>query len=269
MKLSAITSCYIGPQISPDQFIAEHFFMYLIKGTIEYFDGNKIHLLTPGECCIVRKNHLIKYTKHKENNAFEKVVVVFDETFLKNYQEKHKVPLTNILTSEAFLSIPTNELIPNFLRSLEPYYTGEGKINDTFADVKREELLLILLQSSPELANIFFDFSSPEKIDLEAFMHSNYKFNVSVERFAYLTGRSLSAFKRDFEKIFQATPSHWLVQKRLQEAHFQIDKKGKKPSDIYLDLGFEDLSHFSFAFKKLFGFAPTELAGQRKKVSAI
>jgi AraC-like DNA-binding protein len=49
------------------------------------------------------------------------------------------------------------------------------------------------------------------------------------------------------------------MQKRLEEAYFRIEKKGKRPSDIYLDLGFEDLSHFSFAFKKRFGRAPTAL----------
>jgi AraC-like DNA-binding protein len=32
---------------------------------------------------------------------------------------------------------------------------------------------------------------------------------------------------------------------------------GKKPSDVYLEVGFEDLSHFSFAFKKEFGKAPS------------
>ena len=80
-----------------------------------------------------------------------------------------------------------------------------------------------------------------------------------MERFAYLTGRSLSAFKRDFKTVFNETPNHWLVQKRLQEAYFLIDKQHKKASEIYLDLGFEDLSHFSLAFKKLFGVRPTEV----------
>ena len=90
-------------------------------------------------------------------------------------------------------------------------------------------------------------------------MNRNFKFNVNIERFAYLTGRSLSAFKRDFKTTFNTTPNHWLVQKRLLEAHFLMDKENKKPSEIYLDLGFEDLSHFSYAFKKLFNYTPTEL----------
>jgi len=45
----------------------------------------------------------------------------------------------------------------------------------------------------------------------------------------------------------------------LQEAYYLIKEKGKAPSAIYLDLGFEDLSHFSFAFKKAYGVAPTKI----------
>jgi AraC-like DNA-binding protein len=59
------------------------------------------------------------------------------------------------------------------------------------------------------------------------------------------------------------------VQKRLQEAHFLIDEKHKKPSEIYLDLGFEDLSHFSYAFKKLFGLTPTELSARKENTNEL
>jgi len=90
-------------------------------------------------------------------------------------------------------------------------------------------------------------------------MQKNYKFNVGIERFAFLTGRSLSAFKRDFKKTFNETPNRWLTRRRLQEARFLIEEKKQRPIDIYLDLGFEDLSHFSFAFKKEFGVPASHL----------
>jgi AraC family transcriptional regulator, exoenzyme S synthesis regulatory protein ExsA len=93
------------------------------------------------------------------------------------------------------------------------------------------------------------------------------RFNVAIRLFAHLTGRSLTSFKRDFEKTFHDTPSHWLVQKRLQEAYFLMDKKGHKASDVYIEVGFEDLSHFSFAFKKKFGFVPTQLTDRKKNIS--
>jgi AraC-like DNA-binding protein len=142
---------------------------------------------------------------------------------------------------------------------LAPYYKGEAEIESSFADIKREELLLILLQKDPALAAVFFNFGAPEKIDIEEFMSRNYRFNIPLERFAFLTGRSLSAFKRDFRTAFNETPARWLTRKRLEEAYFLIHTQSQKPRDIYLDLGFEDLSHFSFAFKKQFGQSPSAL----------
>jgi AraC-like DNA-binding protein len=264
MRTTEIKSCYIGPEISPEQFVPEHFFLYIAKGAIHGYDGNKKQTLKSEEYCLVRKNHLARYNKEKVNGEFEKVVIIFDELFLRKFQEKHKVTSVKFSSPAVFFQPDNSELIPGFIKSLMPYYNGSGKIDKAFADLKREELLIILLKNQPKLAGIFFDYGIPGKIDLEKFMNKNYKFNVSLERFAYLTGRSLSSFKRDFKKIFNATPSHWLVQKRLEEAHFLINKKNEKASDIYLDLGFEDLSHFSFAFKKLFKLAPTELTEKKK-----
>ncbi|MBA4851273.1 AraC family transcriptional regulator [Emticicia sp. BO119] len=262
MQATKISSCYLGPQISPEEFVTEHFFLYLVKGRMNGYDGNKYATLEAGECCLVRKNHLARYNKQKQDNAFEKVVVIFDEDFLKRCQEKYQFAIIKSDKGDAFLRLKDDALIPNFLQSLAPYYNGNGQIDPLFADIKREELLLILLKTNPELYTILFDFTEPSKINLEEFMNRNFRFNVSLERFAYMTGRSLSTFKRDFEKIFSDTPSHWLMQKRLHEAYFLLEKTGKKVSDTYLEVGFEDLSHFSFVFKKQFGVAPSEVLGK-------
>ncbi|WP_316834331.1 helix-turn-helix domain-containing protein [Pedobacter nutrimenti] len=48
-------------------------------------------------------------------------------------------------------------------------------------------------------------------------------------------------------------PRHWLQERRLTEALHLIESKKMKPSTIYLDLGFEGLSHFSHSFKRKFG----------------
>lgn len=262
MRTTNIKSCYIGPEISPEQFIAEHFFLYLAKGIIHGYDGNKKYTLAAGEYCLVRKNHLARYNKERVNGEFEKVIVVFDEQLLKKYRDDYRTSIPAFKPLDAFLVLKQNDHVPDFIDSLIPYYAPSGKIEKAVADIKQAELLHILLASEPELGNILFDFGKPDKIDIEAFMNRNYKFNAGIERFAYLTGRSTSAFKRDFKQVFNDTPNRWLMQKRLKEAYFLIKKKKQKPSAIYLDLGFEDLSHFSFAFKKTFGITPTALATQ-------
>jgi len=257
MKASVNKTCLVGPAIAQEQFIAEHLFFYLVSGAMSGSYGGKNYTLQSGEYGITRKNRLSRQTPAKDNDKADKIIFVFDEPFLRTFQEKHKLIATPFKLEESFLRLPDNELIPNFIHSLIPYYNSKGEIDKAFFDVKREELLLILLQLDPDLSGVFFDYGSPEKIDLEEFMNRNYLFSVNIDRFAYLTGRSLSAFKRDFYAIFNETPSRWLVRKRLEDAYFLIDKRRKKPSEIYIDLGFETLSHFSFAFKKLFGRTPT------------
>lgn len=256
---------YVIGEISPEQFIAEHTFAYVIKGRMHCYDGSSTYTFRSGDCGIARKNRLARYMKERVDNELEKVFVFFDEGFLRRFQERHKTTATKFRSDETFIQVNRNALLPDFIQSLLPYY-DHGNIISPFTDVKREELLLILLQSQPELAGLFFDYGIPQKINIEEFMNRNYKFNVGIERFAYLTGRSLSAFKRDFKAVFNETPNRWLVQRRLREAYFLIDKKNKKPTDIYLDLGFEALPHFSFAFKKQFGQTPTELAEGRGKM---
>jgi hypothetical protein len=65
-----IQSCYIGPEISPEEFIAEHFFLYLAKGKMHGYDGKKYNTLHSGEYCIVRKYLLYSYTPNSYTNVF-------------------------------------------------------------------------------------------------------------------------------------------------------------------------------------------------------
>lgn len=62
----------------------------------------------------------------------------------------------------------------------------------------------------------------------------------------------------------QFIPEHILAYQVSGETHIFhqqgtfVLKKNKKPSDIYLDLGFENLSHFYTAFKQKYGVTPIE-----------
>lgn len=132
-------------------------------------------------------------------------------------------------------------------------------MTDEMGILKVKEGVKLLMLALPGLRNFLFDFSEPHKIDLERFMLNNFQFNIPIEKFAQLTGRSLAGFKRDFLKTFGVSPRHWLQDKWLNAAKYLIEIKHKRPSAIYLDLGFESLSHFSHSFKKKFGKSPSEL----------
>lgn len=248
--------------ILKEQFIPDHVFLYIKKGALRFFDGNKSQTFKAGECGIARKNSLAKFKLLDSKEEFQPIVFCFDAPFLQAFQLKHQIGISAANNTDSIIKIRKTSLMNKFIRSLQPYHKGLMQLDEAFEDLKYEELLIILLKNNPELSGLLFEFGMPEKINLEAFMNHNYTFNVNVQRFAFLTGRSLSAFKRDFKQIFNETPSHWLVKKRLGEAYFHLAEKKRRPSDIYLDLGFESLSHFSVAFKKQYGFTPSELVRQ-------
>ncbi|GAB4018467.1 hypothetical protein GCM10028808_53120 [Spirosoma migulaei] len=255
-----VYSCYFTRSREGEQFVPEHVFSYQIAGTLFMNDGHKDYTFKEGEFRINRRNQLIKFVKQPPpDGEFKTLSIYLDQETLRKFSLEYGYTAEPHQEGDPILELKPNALYKSFMDSLLPYLQQNQTINGNLQAIKLKEAILILLQVNPELKDILFDFSEPGKIDLEAYMNKNFHFNVELQRFAYLTGRSLATFKRDFEKVFHSSPSRWLQQRRLQEAHYLIKEKGKTPSEVYLELGFEDLSHFSFAFKKTYGVAPSKI----------
>jgi len=213
-----------------------------------------------GEMLLIGKNQLGQITKMPPpGEAYETIVIFLQEDLLRKIALEEQIEIQQKYAGPQNILIPGNDFLQGYFQSVIPYVRNPAKkIPAAMGILKIKEAVKLLLHAMPELGGLLFDFSEPYKIDLEKFMLSNFHFNVPVEKFAQLTGRSLAGFKRDFQKSFGTPPRQWLQERRLIEARHLIEKKNKKASAIYLDLGFESLSHFSHSFKKKFGKAPSE-----------
>jgi transcriptional regulator GlxA family with amidase domain len=88
-------------------------------------------------------------------------------------------------------------------------------------------------------------------------LERNLKSDLSIEEIANYTGRSLSTFKRDFKKYSDLPPQKWIIKRRLEIARDMIRTGKHKVSEICYEVGFKNLSHFSKAYKEVYGVAPT------------
>lgn len=242
-----------------ENIVTYHSLGMVLSGAMELSDGKRKKLFKKGDLYSSRKNQLLKFIKYPPaDGEFKSLSLYFDEKVLRDFSREFGYISEKKQNSLAFISFPKNKELLSFIRSLLGYENLLNNKNTTpLLRIKQKEALALLLEYDISLKDILFDFSEPYKVDLEVFMNQNFRFNVHLDRFAYLTGRSLPTFKRDFQKTFGVSPRQWLQQKRLEEAYYLITQKGKTASDIYLDLGFENLSHFSFAFKKQYHFAPS------------
>lgn len=253
-------SCYSQKSSEGEQFIADHVFGYLISGTSENQIGEEKYVFKSGDFRFFRRNQLTKYTKFPpKDGVYKSITIVLDQETLRSISEEYSLIAKHQDQTPKAILFEHNSLFQNYFDSISPYLENSNEFNSMLTNLKVKEAVMILLQTNPGLKDILFDFSEPGKIDLEAYMNKHYKFNVDIGRFAYLTGRSLATFKRDFLKIFKTSPNRWIQQKRLEDAHYLIKDKGWKATEVYLEVGFKDLSHFSFAFKKVYGVAPSKI----------
>jgi AraC-like DNA-binding protein len=253
--LSCLSERYLRNEVMLD----DHCFVRIISGEVKITQSETSKLFGPGDTIIFPRRQLSTVIQYpKDNQAYKCVLIMFKSERLKAYYSNN--PAVQYLErSSAVKSFDKHPLIESYFASLLPYLELQDELPEKLLAIKIEEAITILRTIDGSVDAFLADFSEPGKLDLADFMEHNYMFNMPLERFSYLTGRSLTTFKRDFNKIYGVTPQRWLTNKRLNLAHYLLSESKQKPVDVYREAGFENLSHFSYAFKRLFGYAPKEI----------
>jgi AraC-like DNA-binding protein len=261
LQHNILYSCEETNKRSNEQLVTEHTFGYIISGETHFYSSSGLEVVKEGTVGLIRRNHLAKTVKIPGVNGtpFKSISIFLDQESLKRYSAEHDISITTRYTGEPMKRLPDDVFIKSYFHSLEPYFTHIGQMSDALANLKTREAIELLLRLDPKLKDFLFDFSEPFKIDLESFMNRHFVFNVPISQFARLTGRSLATYKRDFHKVFGTSPEKWLLKKRLEHAHFLIAQKNQKPVDVYHEVGFENISHFSTSFKNMYGYTPSSL----------
>lgn len=254
-----IYSHYKSRQVAAEQCVPEHGLTYIQAGSLRVTEAGETRTLAAGSLLFSRKNFLAKFTKlPAENGPFQAITVVFDHALLLAFSQQNSVNCAPPLgVSSAVRHLAASPLLHRFYESLLPYF--EEPLPASLMQSKQAEALRLLLAAEPTLQPVLFDFGQPGKMDLEAFMRQNFRFNVGLKQLAFLTGRSLATFKRDFNRTFHTSPARWLYQQRLAEAYYLLQDESKRPSEVYYEVGFESLAHFSHAFKQFFGRPPSSV----------
>ncbi|WP_207534514.1 AraC family transcriptional regulator [Desertivirga arenae] len=243
-----------------------HVLMKVFSGEMKIVQADRTYTLEAGDILMMPRNQLCSVIKKgKVGQPYRSIVVMFKPDRLAAYYADRSFKL-GASANTKLRTFDPHPLLESYFASLLPYFELNEDLPEEIIALKVEEGISILRALDNDIDTLLSDFSEPGKINLAAFMEKNFMFNMPLEKFSYLTGRSIATFNRDFRKTFRTTPQKWLTEKRLQHAHYELSVKNRKPIEVYLEAGFENISHFSFAFKKHFGYAPTKLPAPEVEV---
>ncbi len=240
----------------------EHTLIYIHSGELEITDGTRKTILHTGECAFMRRDNRMWLQKRvKDGKPYRSVVMKFSREYLKEFFQtlnRREIPADAKREKASLVKFPPNRLdVRSLFESLIPYFDAGESPDSEILKMKMAEGMFSILKTDANLYASLFDFVEPWKIDIVDFMERNYMNDLSMNEMAYYTGRSLATFKRDFKKVSELTPQKWLIRRRLEAARELIHKGGRKVSEIYFDVGFKNLSHFSKLYKEMYGMAPT------------
>lgn len=251
-------SCYEDKFFKSDILFDDHMLIWFISGETKIVQPDATYLFKKGDIFLIPRNQLATIINYPRDGEPHKTVVMHLSTArLRDFYAKQDIQIQSF-TSPKIRCYNNHPLLESCLSSLIPYFEMKD-LPEEIANLKITEAISILRTIDKSIDQVLANFEEPGKVDLVSYMERNFMFNLPLQKFSYLTGRSLTTFKRDFSKAFSTTPQRWLTQKRLELAHYQFIEKKKNPIDVCYEVGFENLSHFSYAFKKQFGYPPTQL----------
>ncbi len=148
--------------------------------------------------------------------------------------------------------IATHSIINHFIDSLVFYFENPDLVNSELLVLKIKELILLLLQTnnSVTITELIANLFSPRQANLKDVIQNHLFSNFAINELAKLAGLSVSSFKREFQNIYNDTPANYLRTKKIEKAMDLLKRSDYSVSEICFQIGFNDTSHFTKAFKK-------------------
>lgn len=236
----------------------ENYIFFVLEGKKIWHTAHDSYEIGEGSCVLVRKGAWI--LEQFFDIGFCLVLFFIPNEFICETLKSKATPIaTANREHNPVIPIRVTETLKSFFISMYAYFSGTTDPDKSLLELKFRELILNIADN-PDNVEVLSYFCSlmneVPTVSLQKIMNDNYCFNLGLEQYATLCNRSLSAFKRDFQKQFNTTPGRWLLEKRLQRAMSLLKNSHKPVADVAFESGFENLSHFSRSFKQRFGASP-------------
>jgi len=239
----------------------KNIFSFLQEGKKEVYFDNSSHAIDSSQFLLMKSGHCLMIEKLSNDSAIYRSLLFFFSTeAVFKFIRKFKLQKTRTRACNSTYPFKYDSFTKRFAESLVDISKHQS---DTFRqnilNSKFEEIMLYLVEQ--EGVDFLYNLTNNNDNQTQKFIQtieSNQLNKLTLKELAFLSNMSVSTFKREFEKHFHSSPSKWFQEKRLEHSAFLLKNKSKRPSDIFEEIGYENLSNFIQAFKVKFGVTPKQ-----------
>ena len=234
-----------------------NYFAYIISGRKMWKSIFHDYEVRQGDILFIKKG--ANFTHQFSDDEFCAIFLFLPDDFIKSFLQKNphfiKESKHKSLNPEPIVRLTPDELLESYFSSVASYLSLSKKPNEQLLKLKFEELLLHVCTNVhyQPLKDYFVSLTQNQAHQMSYVMEANFAYHLRIEDFARLCYLSLSSFKRLFKQLYKTTPAHWIKQRKLDLAVKLLITSDLAISQISLQCGFEDTSHF---FKSNYKITP-------------
>ena len=257
---SIIDQCIVTAGERGTFFLEQHLLYVVLGGSVKLTCGRQTWTVRKNEMILLRRAQSVSYEKQgsEETGLFESQLFAINDELLKDFLTSQQVQIPQMTEELGTQVSPMSDRLVAYCWSLSPYFNNPSQVNPGLLRLKVMELLYNVMDCLKNIFRQMLQLRQPVKTDIHRVVEENYTSPISLDELAYLSGRSLSSFKREFQDIYGAPPARWIREKRLSKAHEMLRSSSLSVADVAYSLGFENPTHFSRIFKQQYGYAPSQ-----------
>lgn len=248
-------------------FLKDHYLLFVTEGTHKVKLGEQLITINQGELLLMKKASYVEFQKYGNPDngyIYESVSFSLKKEVLIDFIKQVKGDYSNDTAILPDITVhPFGDRLKAFLSSLKPYFIDNDTVDKGLFKMKILELLYDLSQLNPNFLLQLVEINQTITSDIVNVIEDNYYKPCGIADLAFMSGRSLSTFRREFFTLFQTTPARWIQEKRLSKARDLFKATDLSIADVCYEVGYENISHFSRLYKKHFGFNPSETKSQK------
>lgn len=251
-------NCPIQQEVFPI-WTPHDYVVHVLSGTKTWHTSYGNKTLRKGDTAFIKKGgHIIE---QDFSEIFCLLIFFIKEEF------KQMIPIESVPQNldaekredtDVIYPIKNNPSIIGFFHSVFSYFQMNEAPSESMLRLKYQELIHVLASEKVNCPVVcqMLEREYDTNTQLKRVVLENFRYNLALEDFAQLCNRSLSSFKRDFQRCFHMPPGKWLLETRLNQALSLLSNTDLSVTQVALDCGFENLSHFSKAFRQRMEITP-------------